>query len=388
MRQQAGTVPSFPLDKGNLKGWHWPSLLFFVYPFCMPEVTAHQLKRIRKADAADIARMANQERYWTSEALREILQRIDKLNSQDPQEALAAANSALLVVQCIRSVSSDLRALTQAVHASTLRSNGQPASALAVYEEILSLSGLSETGRGDILTKMAATLVFLGKLGIAHETINAALRTKTDRVQALAIRGWILFHVGDLKEALADCMAVLELVRASPRSDYSMLSAITTACNVLSFETGLNVDPDIFQRLRNTIEEYRQIFTDGGSGYRKVQVPRLMLSRAEALIFMRNGQPQQAIAPLQRAVRGLAEKYPDQALASALDLVCAYAQAGRSQEAAIALQEAQTLMGRIPFNLKPLTKNALKAAIESNAVRYGEAVELRLMLRPAKLQLK
>lgn len=40
------------------------------------------------------------------------------------------------------------------------------------------------------------------------------------------------------------------------------------------------------------------------------------------------------------------------------------------------------LVSKMSYSLRPLTKNALRMAIESNSIRYGEAVELRLLLRP------
>ncbi len=349
----------------------------------MGVVTEHQQKRIRRADAADIARMVDQERYWSAEALRQISKRIDNLNTDNPAEALHAGKSILKLVKRIRDATPDHHAFALAVYASTLRTNGDLEQALQTFREALSIPGLGETSRGDIYTKMAGTLICLGELESGLQIINSALATSSDRVPALAIRGWILYLLGDLSDALIDAITVMDLIKVEePRTDYSMLSAVMTTCNALSFETGLKVPPAFFERLKGHIEDLRKQFADGGSGYRKAQLPRLMLSRAEALLNMRDGRPQLAIAPLRRAVRFLEEQHPDQALACALDLICAYAQAGRHSESADVLLTVRRLVNKMPYSLRPLTKNALRTALESKSIRYGEAVELRLLLKP------
>lgn len=362
-----------------------PSLPLFAYPFCgMQEVTTHQLKRIRRADARDISRMADQEKYWFPKALQEILKRIDRINNEDPEQAYLASQSALRMVDRIRDASPDLHALTRALYASTLRHNGRPQEALSVYENALKIEGLSKTGISDVLVKMSVTLVCLGQISEAQQAIGAALEeAPTDPVQALAVRSWIRVEAGNLPEALHDSMTVLNraMQTDAPRFDYSVLSAITVACNVLSFETGLDVDDSIFHRMEKLIDRYRRIYTDSGSGYYKVQRPRLMLSRAEALIFMRTDRPHQAIEPLKRAIRGFRRKYPDDALASALDLVCAYAQTGQTADASQTVCLVRELLEEAHFDIRPLAKNALRAAAETGTVRYGEAVELRSIIR-------
>ncbi len=98
--------------------------------------------------------------------------------------------------------------------------------------------------------------------------------------------------------------------------------------------------------------------------------------------MMRTGRARQAIVPLQRATRGLAKNYPDDALAATMDLVCAYAQSDQYRKAAAAVKKAPDLLKRVRFGIRPLADNALKVAIKKTEIRYGEAVELRSMLRP------
>ena len=357
-----------------------PSLHFFDYPSYMSELTAHQQKRIRRADAGDIERMANQEKYWSEASLHEILKRIERLNNEDPSAAQKASSSALKILDRGRGFSPNLKALTLAVHGSTQRSNGNPAAALTIYEQALAIPGLSRAGRGDVLTRMAPTQVFLGHMSQGLKTINLALGLVADPVPTLVVRGWILMLIGSLKEALADFTSVMELVQNSPRSDYSLLCAIVNCCNILSFESS-SLSDSLLDRIQAAIADYRRLLPNSGSGFYRVQRPRLMLSRAEALILIRVGKEEQAFMPLQRAAQGL-RGFPDDGLAAHADLMCLLGKLGRESEAAKVAASAAELLDRVSYRISPFAKKTFLEASKKTTISFGEAVELRSMLRP------
>ncbi|KXJ04363.1 hypothetical protein AC249_AIPGENE25017, partial [Exaiptasia diaphana] len=342
----------------------------FNYPCCMTRLTPYRLKRIRHADADDIARMVDQENYWSTEALREILKRIETLNTEDPLEALEASRHALRILERVREISPDLRALTTAIHGAALRYNGELDKALAMHEHALSLKGLSGAGRGNVLARMAVTLVHLGQLDRGLAAVDEALTLVSDVVPVLVVRGWIRMFTNPLKDALDDFVLVLEHVRETSRPDYSLFCAIVNCCNLLSYET-LDVEEAFIERMRREITAYRKILPAGGSNYRKAQRPRLILSRAEALVLARDGQAEKAVTPLQRAAEGLKPHYPDDALDAHMDLMWLLTKlqletpltdtppTDRCVEAVQIAKSAVELLDRVTYRVPPMGRIAL-----------------------------
>ena len=347
-------------------------------------LTEHQERRIRTADAEDIAKMIDQDRYWNVSCLQTILKRIEKLNNEDVSEAIDASRHSLEILRQLRDPSADLQALTLSVHASTLRYAQRPDEALAIYEKALALEGLSNTGRGDVLSRMAVTLVCLGKVNDGLEAINTALALVSDSASALAVRGWALMVSGNHIEAFEDCMRVIEDVHNQQRTDYTLLSAIVNSCTILSYRVGLDVDASTYLRMESTIEIYRKTLPRSGSAYYKTRRPRLMLSRAQALLMMRTDRIEQAVPILKRTAQGMREQYPDVALATTLDLMCALAETGEQQQAGQEASGIIDLLDRVSFSISPLARNALTLVALKQSVDLGEAIELRMLLRPAQ----
>ncbi len=187
-----------------------------------------------------------------------------------------------------------------------------------------------------------------------------------------------------LKDALADFMRVLESARATSRLDYSTFWAIINSCSLLSYET-LDVDESVIEQIQSVIDEYRKILPGGGSGYHKVRRSRLNLSRAEALIMMRTGREQGALSRLQRATEGLKPRYPDDSMDAHTDLMCLLTKLEMEREAAHVAQSAAELLDRVTYRVPPMGRNALLTVSRKERVSYGEAIEVRIMIRPQEL---
>ena len=289
------------------------------------QLTRSRFYRIRNAGAEEIARMSEQEGYWAPEPLKAILKRIEVLNTKDPHEALSACEAVYKILPNIRNISPDLYSFTLAVHGSVIRRLGKTEAALEKYQEALTTRGLTPSARADVLARMAVAHIYLNEAGQALSRDEEALPLVDDPVPVLAVRGFIKMFTRPLEEALDDCIAVMELCRKKGRQDYSLFCSIINACNILSFES-CNADPALSARLKDEIEAYRQILPTGGSNYSKVRRPRLMLSRADALLMIRDGQNEKAAQILRRSAEGLREKYPDEAL----DSYCPLNQASQS----------------------------------------------------------
>ena len=347
----------------------------------MAEVTAFRRKRIRRAGAEDIQRIASQENYWSSDALRELLRRIETLNNEDPQQALEACKAVLNLAGRVREISPNLKALTLAVHGSVLRRTRQLDSALETYEKALAIDGLGKSGRGDVLARMAVTLVNTGRLQQGLNAVEEALALVADPVPVLVVRGWIKMFTHPLDEALEDFLRVLETAQKGPQLNYSVFWAIINSCSVLSYET-LDAAPGIFERLQQEIDACRKTLPDGGSNYKKVRRPRLMLSRAEALIMMRTGREQKALYPLQRAAEGLKDHHPDDAIDAHTDLICLLARLEMGGEAVSVARSALELLDHVTYRVPPMGRNALLTVSRKAEISSGEAIEIRMMLRP------
>ena len=349
----------------------------------MTALTRFRRSRIRHACAEDIARMSVQDSYWTLAALREILQRIERLNNEDPPQALNACESVARIVEYTRDVPPDLRALALAVHGAVLRRLGQPEAAIDQYESALGIRGLTPSGRGNVLARMAVAQVHLGQAEKGLENIEHALRVVTDPVPVLAVRGWIRMFTNPLRDALEDCLSVLEMSRSESRQDYSVFAAIINAANILSYEI-LEVDPALLERIQSEIDAYRKILPTGGSNYSKVRRPRLMLSRAEALLLSRTGREEKALLPLQRSAQGLRDQYPNDALDAYTDLMCLLGKLEKESEAALMASVALSLLDRVSWKVDPIGRNALLVVSKRGRVSHVEVMEIRTMLRSRK----
>ncbi len=349
----------------------------------MTPLTRFRLTRIRKAGSAEINRMVDQEGYWTHEALKEILQRIEALNTQDPAEAKSACEAVYRLLPNIRNIPPDLRSFTLAVHGSIIRRLGEPEVALKKYREALNTPGISPPGRAEVLARMAVALISVNEAGQALSRVEEALPLVADPIPVLAVRGFIKMFTHPLDEALDDCIQVMERCRNRGDHNYSLFCAIINSCNILSY-ANCEADLTLCTRLKAEIEAYRKILPTGGSNYSKVRRPRLMLSRAEALLMIRDGQLEMAAHFLKRSSEGLKDNYPDEALDSYADLICLLGKMEREQEAAQCAAEAAKLLDRGSWRVDPIGRNALLSAAKRGSLSYDQAMELKIMLRLRK----
>lgn len=350
----------------------------------MTVLTRFRLDRIRKADAEDIGRMAEQENYFEEDVFREILKRIEILKTTDTADALQACENAVALSRQIRELSPDLRALALAVHGSVARRSGDVDTAIEKYSEALATPKLTPAGRGDVLARLAVAYVIKDQAEKALEQVEEALPLVNDPVPVLAVRGWIKMLIRPLSEALDDCMEVIASCKNTGRQDYSLFSAIINACNILNYET-CHADPALIEQLKEEIDLYRQNIPTGGSYYRKVRRQRLMLARAKALLGIKTGQRGKAAYALKRSAEGLEDRYPDDALDSYLDLICVLSKLGRTEEAAQRARDALSLLDRVSYKVNPMGSIALKTVSEKATLSYGEAMEIRFLIRLRKV---
>lgn len=359
------------------------------YPSRMRGLTRFRRDRIRVADSADIARMSEQEAYWTSSALKAILNRIEILSNEEPQEALKACSSATELLERTLDASPDLHALTLAVHAAVLRRIGEPEVAITQYESALQIKNLTSSGRGDVLARMAVTQVYLGYADKGLEAIEQSLELVQDKIPVLAVRGWVRMFTNPLEDALDDCLKVLQGSRGRSSQNYSLLAAIVNAANILSYVV-LEVDQTILDRLQTEIDAYRKILPTGGSSYLKSQRARLLLSRAEGLLLTRRRTVDEAEAKahlirsaslLQRSAEGFREKHPDDGLDTYTDLICILSKLEQENASAQAACEAFGLLDRVSWRVDPIARNALLSLSKRGAISYGQALELKTLLR-------
>ena len=269
-------------------------------------LTVFRLRRIREADARDIARMVDQEHYWTSESVQEILRRVEILSDEDPEQAVRAAHSAIDIVE------------------------------RRIVEPPVSL-----------------------------------------RARALSVLGSTLRINGELEEALK------AFERASPElsADHSLISSIVNIAASLSYEAGADVEPTVLKRVQEAIPRYRELLATKGSQFYKVRRLRLMLSRAEALVLARVGEEAQAVQILERVVRGLRPKLPDDALDASVDLMCLLAKM-EDEEAAV-IEARRTLEIAEEAKSRPglIAMTVLANSVKKEQLSVVEAVEMRIRLR-------
>lgn len=351
----------------------------FRYSSFMTVLTKHRLIRIRKATAADIGLIANQEAYQTEHALREILGRIEVIKGVDPAEALLACEHALRMSSGIRPLSPDVRARTLAVCGSTARCNGDLSTAIERFSEALKVPRLSRTVHADIVSRLAVVLVISEQPEEALTMIEEVLSSENS-IPALTVRGWIKMLIRPLEEALADCIGVVDLCRQTRQQDYCLFAALVNACTILSYET-CDADDVTVSKVREEVEAFRDRLPTGGSNYSKVRRQRLSLARADALLLVRAGHLSKAAYPLKRAAEGLKIVCPDDALDAYTDLICVLAGLGRGAEAAQRAKEAVPLLDQVSYLLEPRGRHALISASKREAVSAGMAQEIRIFLR-------
>lgn len=344
-------------------------------------LTIHRKKRIRRANAADIGRMVYLEHYWVPDALKEILRRVEVLNHEDAVESLLAAESALQILKRIHSPPPDLESLALAVYASALRYNGRLSEAIETLNRAEAIEGTTRSGQGDVLARKAVTLVCLGQLEVALESIDKAVSLCSGEAPIRAARSWIRMIAGDFEGTLQDCLQILQDPKIMSRTDYTALSAIVNAANVLSYEAGPKVEPSILDRIHEAIAQSRQALPTKGSGYYRGQRSRLLLSRAEALILARTDDPERALSILRRTTQGLQKKYPDDALDASIDLMCLLAKSGEHDLAVAETKTILELIDRIPVKPPPLALAILKASAKRSSLNAMAAAELRIRLR-------
>lgn len=321
------------------------------------------------------------EHYWVADALKEILKRVEALNHEDAAQSVPAAEAALQILKRIHNPHPDLQSLTLAVYASALRYNGMLTEAIETLNRAEVIEGTTRSGQGDVLARKAVTLVCLDQLEVALESINRAVSLCSGEAPIRAARSWIRMIAGDFEGTLQDCLEILQDPRIMGRTDYTALSAIVNAANVLSYEAGPKVELPILDRIRDAIAQSRQALPTEGSGYYRGQRSRLLLSRAEALILARTDDPERALSILRRAALGLQKKYPDDALDASIDLMCLLAKNGEHALAAAETRTILELIDRIPVKPPPLALAILKASAKRSSLNAMAAAELRVRLR-------
>ncbi len=325
--------------------------------------------------------MVDLEHYWSQEALREIFRRVEALNHEDASQSPAAAEAALDILKRIRDPHPDLQSLALAIYGSTLRYNGQLTQAIEVLNQAERVEGTTRRGKGDVLARKAVTLVCLEEIDTALEAIDEALRLSAGGAPIRAARSWIRMIAGDFGGTLEDCLKILNDPEAMHRSDYTPLSAVVNAANVLSYEAGPEVEESVLNRIRDAIAHCRQALPTEGSSYYRGQRSRLLLSRAEALIIAKTGDPEGAVPILRRAAHGLSRKYPDDALDASIDLMCLLAKIGEQALAAAETRTIRQLIDRIPVKPQRLALVILDASAERSSLSAMAAAELRVRLR-------
>lgn len=347
-----------------------------------PPLTAHQRRRIQKADVDEIDRLRDQERYWNSEAVRALLQRAEVLGHESTSAGVLAARHVQDILDRLPDPTADLRALCQAVHASALRHDGQMAAALDLFTAALAIPGLTLDGESAVRQRMSLALVHAGR---AEEGLHMAAETlrRQPTLMNRAVRAAILTMLGDFHTALQDYMEVL--ATCDLRSEKRIfMTSVANVAHILSYEAMSDVEEDVVARLLSALADCRSALPKAGSSYYAARRPRLMLARAEALLLVRARPPRlsRATSILRRVVDGLSDSYPDDALVASADLAWLYAGDGRTALAGKECQRTLELCEESKFSLKRSAVSVVKAAAERGSLSVSQAVEIRSLLRP------
>ncbi len=342
-------------------------------------LSAHQSKRIRRAGAATLGRMVHQEAYWTSEALVLILDRVEVLLHETPDEAEEAARHALRILDRLVDPHPELRALALSVHGSTLRSQGFYDEALQRYSEALSLPGLDTKARSGVLRKQTAALILKGRLDEGLASIREALRLQPDDITSLAVRSWARLSTGDYEGTLEDCLVLLK--RAHVRKNHrSFLAGIVNASAVLRMEAAPS-DLELTQALGEAIAQCRRQIPKSGSGFYSLTLARSLLYHAEALLMARRGDYRGSIRLLRRALDNLFDKFPNDAFFAAVDLAFFYSMNEQEARAVKACEIVLELSEAVTLRIHRRGLAVARATVERGTLTQFQAVELRAMLQ-------
>ena len=345
------------------------------------DLSAHQKKRIRTADAENLGRMVHQEAYWTTDALLRILERVEVLMYESPEDAESAARHSLRILGRLIAPHPELRALTLSIHGSALRSLGRHDEALKRYEEALLIPGLSPQARCGVLRKQTAALVFKGLIEEGLQAVGKALELQPGDITALGVRSWARFVACDYQGTLDDCLLLLE--RAHARENRrAFLAAVVNASAALRLEA-FTPNQALAERLLAAVGECRRHLPHSGTGFYSLTRARALLYRAEALILGHLGRHREGAKLLRRSFERLVDKFPDDAFFAAVDLACSYAFADESDRASQACVLIFEVSDRIGFQLHRQGLPAVKAAIERGTLSDRQAIEMRSLLMPA-----
>ena len=326
--------------------------------------------------------MVGNEHYWSENALRKILDRVQDLCHENTIEAVAAGRSALEILQRrMVDPSPNLQALTLAIYATTLRADGKLEEALAVYENGLAITGLGKVGKSDIYFRMASCLVCLNRLSDGLESIEIALLLHPDQSASLATRGWIHMVSGDFPEALRDCLDVIGRADELPDTDLSLFSSIVNAAACLSYEASVEVDGSVLRKIQEAVRRFRAPIPKNGSNFYKAQRIRRMLSRAEALVLARKGNIKRAISMLRPIVAGLQDSFPDDGLDASVDLMCLLAKNDDLEEAADEARRAYAIAEQASVRPVLSAMNVLRNIAQQKTLSPMQAAEIRVRLR-------
>ena len=344
-----------------------------------PQLSNHQKKRIRGADAETLGRLVDQEAYWTEEALLRILDRVETLAFDSPQEADAGSCHALRILDRIVEPPAELKALTLAVRGSSLRFLGRYQEALVCYEQALRTHDLNARGRCSVLKRQTAALILAGHEEEGLAAIEEALRLQPGDPTNLSVRSWARYVLGDYAGTLRDCRVILLNVDefSNPRP---FLTAAVNAALVLRFE-GFPVDAELISQVRGAIARCRASIPKSGSSFYSLSLFRGFLYRAEALLAAQAGDHREAAKLLRRAMDKFSSRYPDDAFFTAVDLICAYVRSGQGRRAVNVCRLILELSEELPFKIQFEGLVMARYAVERGSLNEAQAVELRALLR-------
>ena len=342
------------------------------------DLSEHQKKRIRTADAAAIGRMVYQETYWTADALVKILDRVETLSRDSLQEAELAAQYALEILDRLVEPKPDLQAMALAEYGAILRMLGRFTDALDCYSRALAVPGLTQNGRSFVLKRQTAALVCLGRIQEGFAAIDEALRLKPDDVTALAVRSWARLRTGDYHGTLADCSVLLETAHVK-HNRRSFLAGVVNASAVLRLQAA-PTDDDLIGRIDRAILECRRQMPKSGSSFYSLTLPRSLIYHAEALMHARNDAFKDCLLLLRKALDNLYDKFPDDAFFAAVDLAYFYTLNGQEARAVDTYREVLELSERTTQEIYDWGLNVTRFTVNRGTVNPLQALEIRTML--------
>ena len=342
------------------------------------DLSEHQIKRIRRAGLETLRRLARQEAYWTETGLIKILDRVDSLLHESPADAEPAARCALEVLDRLIDPPNDLRAHALSIHGSTLRAIADYGTALARYDEALSLANLGQGTQASILRKQTVALILSRRFPEGLASVDRALGLKPDDVTALAVRSWARLRTGDYHGTLADCSVLLETAHVK-HNRRSFLAGVVNASAVLRLQAA-PTDDDLIGRIDRAILECRRQMPKSGSSFYSLTLPRSLIYHAEALMHARNDAFKDCLLLLRKALDNLYDKFPDDAFFAAVDLAYFYALNGQEARAVDTYREVLELSERTTQEIYDWGLNVTRFTVNRGTVNPLQALEIRTML--------